>query len=433
MRDDRTVPGQPRSVHRRLRRYLAAVAPLGLAIVVACGSGAGTTGDAAAADGSTDGSSAVSSEAGGRGSVSGSESEQSEQEQRAAEVEAFLLEFFPLLDTSKRTVELWEIVPVVLPDGIPALSEPNFDTLSDANAWLGDAEPVIVFERNGDARAYPLQILIRHEIVNDVVGGEAVLVTYCPLCNSAIAFSRVLDGRVREFGVSGSLRRSDLIMYDRGNHTLWQQISGEAIVGTDAGKQLEFLPSTIASFAEFRATHPDGVVLNRDTGFSRDYGVNPYPFYDSDSATYFEVDEFTDNSLDAKERVLTVEIDGEAVAFPFTALTEQVVIETNVAGQVVVAFWQSGTVSALDDFFVIGGRNIGAAAAYSPFLDGQRLHFEERDGLIVDAETGSEWNVLGMAVSGSLAGEVLEPVISANHFWFAWSVFQPDTRIVTGP
>ena len=337
---------------------------------------------------------------------------------------------FPSLDVTKTTVDLADIVSLLPPDAIPSIDAPHFDTVEDAGAWLEPQEPVISFVHAGDARAYPLHILTWHEIVNDVVGGEPVIVTYCPLCNSAIVFARTVQGEVREFGVSGKLRRSDLIMYDRTNESLWQQLSGEAIVGIDAGTLLDFLPAQIVSFEEFGAAYPGGMVLNRDTGAIRPYGENPYVFYDTQSRMVVSVPEFDDARLDAKERVLAVEVNGEAVAFAWQALTEHVVIEAEIGGQPVVAFWQPGAVSALDDVFIVGSRNVGSAGAFIPVLDGERLAFEARDGAIVDIGTGSTWNVLGQAVDGPLAGSQLEAVVSGSHFWFAWSVFKPETRVI---
>ena len=337
---------------------------------------------------------------------------------------------FPSLDVTKATVDLADIIALLPPDAIPSIDAPQFDTVEDAGAWLAPREPVIAFVYEGDARAYPLHILTWHEIVNDVVGGEPVIVTYCPLCNSAIVFARTVDGEVREFGVSGKLRRSDLIMYDRTNESLWQQLSGEAIVGIDAGTLLDFLPAQIVSFEEFGAAYPGGMVLNRDTGTIRPYGENPYVFYDTQSRMVVDVPEFEDARLDAKERVLAVEVNGEAAAFAWRALSEHVVIEAEIGGQAVVAFWQSGAVSALDDAFIVGSRNVGSAGAFIPVLDGERLAFEARDGAIVDVGTGSTWNVLGQAVDGPLAGAQLEAVVSGSHFWFAWSVFKPETRVI---
>ena len=175
-------------------------------------------------------------------------------------------------DFSRHTVPYGEILSGGPPrDGIPPLDDPKFTTAKDASAWLGDQEPVIAFELNDDARAYPLQILTWHEIVNDLVGGVPVSATFCPLCNAAIVFDRRLDGTVYDFGTSGNLRNSDLIMWDRQTESWWQQFTGQGIVGELAGKKLTMLTASIISFSDFRAASPDGKVLSRDTGFSRPY------------------------------------------------------------------------------------------------------------------------------------------------------------------
>ncbi|HIC89112.1 MAG TPA: DUF3179 domain-containing protein [Anaerolineae bacterium] len=212
-------------------------------------------------------------------------------------------------------------------DGIPSIDKPRFASARDAADWLADNEPVIVLEIEGDARAYPLQILIWHEIVNDVVGGVPVLVTFCPLCNAAITFDRRLEGQVYEFGISGLLRNSDLVMYDRTTESLWQQFTGEAIVGDMVGQRLTFLPSSLISFADFRQAYPEGVVLSRDTGFSRDYGRNPYVGYDRVDQVPFLFDGELDGRLPPMERVITVELNGVDVAYPLSVLSKVHVIE----------------------------------------------------------------------------------------------------------
>ena len=405
------------------RRWLVGAAFLVSAVAVACGGG----GHDADADGS--GQTSASAPAASRAFDANAPLTDAER----ARVSVLTLRL-PFTDFTKRTVDLTEIVSGgPPPDGIPAIRDPQFIDFAAANGWLEDLEPVISLEIDGDARAYPLQILMWHEIVDDTVGGRPVIVTFCPLCNTALTFDRTVDGAVLSFTTSGLLRRSDLIMMDFETGSLWQQITGEAIVGENAGTRLEFISSPIVSYAAFKETFPDGRVLSRDTGFVRQYGVNPYAGYDTiGSSTIFRVNEFDDGRLDAKERVLTVEIDGDAVAFPFSELTEHVVLETDVAGQVVVAFWQPGTLSPLDESFIIGSANVGAAAAYSPIVDGERLTFEARGQEIVDTQTGSVWNVLGLAVSGPMEGTMLEPVLSANHFWFSWSVFQPETLVIRG-
>lgn len=343
----------------------------------------------------------------------------------------------PEVDYTKHTVPLREIESggVGADSGIVSLHDPKFESLSSANEWILGREPVVVVEVNEEARIYPIQVLIWHEVANDVLGGEPIVVTFCPLCNSAIAFDRRVGGEVRDFGVSGLLRHSDLLLWDYQTATLWQQLTGEGIVGTDAGELLELIPAQIVSFEDARQQFPDAQVLSRDTGFDRAYGMNPYTGYDDiDSPMIFETSFSTvdaqNNRLPAKVRVLAVEVEGDAVAFPFEVLSERIVMHETVGGQPLVAFWQPGTATALDTQIIPAGPDIGAAGAFLPVLDGRPLDFEARDGAIVDIGTGSQWSVLGAAVAGPLTGARLEPVTSGSHFWFAWSVFKPHTRVV---
>jgi len=186
-------------------------------------------------------------------------------------------------DFSKHSMPYSEILSGGPPkDGIPPIDNPKFISVTDANKWLKDREPVVFVQVGDDARAYPIQILIWHEIVNDTVGGEPLLISFCPLCNTAIAFKRTFDGKVFDFGTTGRLRYSNLIMYDRQTETWWQQATGDAIAGEQTGAQLEFYPAAMISWSEFKSQYPNGKVLSRETGYSRDYGRNPYFGYDAD-------------------------------------------------------------------------------------------------------------------------------------------------------
>lgn len=314
-------------------------------------------------------------------------------------------------------------------DVIPAIDSPKFIDTQAADEFLDDQEPVIAFELNADVRAYPLQILIWHEIVNDVVGGIPVLVTFCPLCNTALVFERTVDGVTYDFGTTGRLRNSDLVMYDRQTESWWQQITGDAIVGELTGTQLTFLPASIISWGDFKETFPLGMVLSRDTGFSRSYGQNPYAGYDDIDSSPFLFDKPSDSRLPPMERVVTVTLDGEDVAYPFSVLEEELVVNDTVGGRPVVVFFAPGTKSALDRATIADSRGIGASGVFVPEVSGRRLTFRADGDAIVDEETGSTWNVLGKAVDGELEGEALEPVVHADHFWFSWAVFKPDTRI----
>ena len=316
-------------------------------------------------------------------------------------------------------------------DGIPAIDRPQFVTVADAGQWLRPREPVIVFERGSDARAYPLQILIWHEIVNDTVGGVPVVVTFCPLCNTSLTYERRLGDRVHDFGTTGRLYRSALVMYDRQTESWWWQVSGEAIVGDLTGARLVLLPSQIVSFETFRQARPGGKVLSRETGHSRPYGRNPYVGYDDVNASPFLYTGPTDRRLRPMERVVTVSLGGHDVAYPFSALATVGVVHDVVGGVPIVVFYQTGTASALDAGDIAAGRDVGAAAVFSPVLDDRRLTFTARGVQFVDAPTRSTWNILGQATGGPLAGRRLAPVPHGNHFWFSWASYRPQTRIWT--
>ncbi|MGD9030954.1 MAG: DUF3179 domain-containing (seleno)protein [Anaerolineae bacterium] len=334
-------------------------------------------------------------------------------------------------DFSKHSVPYSEILSGGPPkDGIPAIDAPQLVSVGEADEWLQPQEPVILVEIGGIAKAYPIQILMWHEIVNDVIGDTPVTVTFCPLCNTGIAFERMFEGRVLDFGTTGRLRFSNLIMYDRQTETWWQQATGEAIAGEFTGRQLTFVPASMIAWEDFKGAYPEGDVLSRETGHNRSYGRNPYAGYDDISRSPFLYDgPLTPEALPPMARVVTVELDDEAVAYPYDLLQEVLVVNDSVGGFPIVVLWDPGTASALDAGSVAAGADVGAATTYSRKLDGELLTFGVEDGRIVDDQTGTEWDVLGQGVSGALAGRRLEPVVSINHFWFSWAAFKPETRI----
>ncbi len=339
-------------------------------------------------------------------------------------------------DFSLHTVDYGEILNVLSRDGIPALDNPQFVTTDEADAWLGALEPVILLEVDGVAKAYPLQILTWHEIANDTIAGVPVAVTFCPLCNSAVVFDRRLDGGVFDFGVSGNLRQSDLIMWDRQTESWWQQLTGESIVGVNAGKQLTFIPAPIVSWETFKEAFPGSDVLSRDTGFRRSYGTNPYAGYDRVDNPPFLFDGPTDGQLLPKERVVAIEVNGVDAAFPFTVISQERAVNYEVGGTDLAVFFEPGTVSALDRSSILNSRDVGSTGVFDATLDGRKLTFRldgsPEDGVIVDDETGSTWSILGKAISGELEGSQLDRILHQDHFWFAWAAFKPDTMIYFG-
>jgi hypothetical protein len=335
-----------------------------------------------------------------------------------------------ITDFSRHTIPYEELLPLLpVRDGIIPIDLPTFETLEEASAWLAENEPVIALEIDGDARAYPLQILTWHEIVNDTVSDIPVVVTFCPLCNSALVFDRRLDGEVYDFGTSGWLRHSDLVMWDRNTESLWQQFTGEGIVGELAGEQLDFLPSSIISFADFRDAFPDGTVLSRNTGFGRPYGQNPYPGYDRIGQDPFAFIGVPDRRLAAMERVVTVSLDDLDLAYPLLELLDTGIIQDTQGGQDLVVFHVGGTASALDNAVIFRSEDVGATGVFDPNLNGQKLTFIKDGNAIIDEQSGSTWNIVGQAIEGPLAGEQLTPIVHGDHFWFSWAAFRPDTII----
>jgi hypothetical protein len=315
------------------------------------------------------------------------------------------------------------------PDGIPPIDDPKFESVDAAAEWLSERDPVLVVTAGAETRAYPLAIMTFHEIVNDVVGGEPLVVTYCPLCNSGLVFERTVDGEVLDFGTSGRLYNSNLVMYDRSSRSLWSQFTGEAIVGERLGTMLERVPMQIVSFSEFAARHPDAQVLSRDTGHNRSYGDNPYVGYDS-AESPFLFDGPTGGPLPPMTRVVTTGGDADPVAFPWEIITEERVVEASVDGEPVVVLWAPGTASALDDADISDSADVGAAGVFRPNAGGQQLTLEpDGDEQFTDVETGSTWSVTGQAVSGPLEGTVLERVPHDDTFWFVQFAFRPETRV----
>jgi hypothetical protein len=337
---------------------------------------------------------------------------------------------WPKTDFTRRTVDLGEIQSGGPPkDGIPAVDRPRFVAPDAAKAWLKAKEPVIALRLAGERRAYPLQILMFHEIVNDEVAGQAVAVTFCPLCNASFVFDRRVEGRVLDFGTTGRLRKSDLVMYDRQTESWWQQFTGAGIVGRHAGTKLKVLPSEIVAFEDFAAAYPGGKVLSRETGYSRPYGRNPYRGYDRIDQSPFLFSDPVDKRLPPMERVLSVAAGGKQRIYPFTLLDKASVINAELAGVPYVVFVKGGTASPLDTERIADGRAIPAATAFDRRLDGRVLEFGSRDGKTVDTATGSEWNLFGEAVSGPLRGKELVPVDSGVHFAFAWLAFNAASEI----
>ncbi|WP_331235980.1 DUF3179 domain-containing protein [Natronorarus salvus] len=287
-------------------------------------------------------------------------------------------------------------------DGIPSIDDPEFESMDEVDGRLDDGDPVFAVEVEGDARAYPQSILVWHEIVNDRVGGLDVAVTYCPLTGTAIGFER---GRT-EFGVSGRLVNSNLIMYDRAGESWWPQVLGTAIDGPNEGRALREVPVIWTTWERFRETYPDGAVLTERTGFSRDYDRDPYgaynpkrDYYEDDGTMFRTMHE--DGRHGQKEVFLGARGSDGALAVEKERLREDRLLETDVGG----------------------GSHL---AAYDPDLDtGYVYRNPDGESVEVDGE--------GYLVDGESHDAEDLPLERLNAFdamWFAWVAFYPDTEVI---
>lgn len=280
----------------------------------------------------------------------------------------------------KHSVPLDEIVSGGPPkDGIPSIDDPKFISIAEADKLLKDSEPGIAVSMEDVNRFYPFQILVWHEIVNDTINGKRILVTYCPLCLSGIVFDPVVKGEGVEFGTSGKLWNSNLVMYDRKTESLWSQILGEAIVSEMIGTQLKILPSDMIKYGDFKKLNPDGAVLSRDTGATRFYGQDPYGDYYTTPGIYFSVSK-KDDRLNDKDFILGIVINGKAKAYLPEAVKK--------AGEIIDQF---------------EGKTI--VARYEKAIDAVRIFEKQADGTV-------------------------ERINPFGSFWFSWVAAHPDTELL---
>lgn len=343
-----------------------------------------------------------------------------------------ILKAYPDWQTNfnKKTIELAELMSGGPPkDGIPAIFTPKFENQSEASNWLDNKEPVIALEINSEAKAYPLSILIWHEIANDKIGNVPVVVSFCPLCYSAIVYDRRVNGVEPYFGVSGLLRMSDLVMYDNVFESFWQQFTGEAIVGDMVDSKLDFIPAQIISFKQFKNTYPSGVVLSKDTGYERDYGRNPYVGYDDIDQSPFLYKEDIDERLPPNEKVIAIKEEGFLKAYPYSITLIERVINDRINEKHVVIFHGDGAVSALDESSIADSKEVGSTGVFNPIVNDKTLTFKYVDDFFIDNETATRWNITGKAVEGELIGTQLKRIKHGDYFAFAWLAFRPETEI----
>ncbi len=311
-----------------------------------------------------------------------------------------------------------------LRDAIRPIYQPRYD---DANGgdWLRPTDLIIGYVGKTTAYAYPVNMLNFHEIVNDIIDGTPLMITYCPLCASGAVYDRRLDGQELVFGNTSALFENDMVMFDHQTGSYWMQVAGKAIVGTLSGQWLTLLPSTTMPWRQWRALYPQTRILARDQGFGRPYPYTRNPFrgyrrrVDAHQFPFPVSTEKIDPRLPASALMLTVRVGSDEKAYPLEVLGDAVVHDT-IDGQPVVIFSSTQGPS--------GG-------AFLPQLAGRRLTFQWHKGQIRDQETGSRWNLLGQALAGPLQGQRLTALPTRRAFWFSLSLsipnlmlYQPESR-----
>jgi len=302
---------------------------------------------------------------------------------------------------------------------IEACHHITYESVTEADAWLSERSAVLGYvAADGQTYAYPLNILNFHEIVNETLADEPVLITYCPLCNSAVVYSRLVDGEALIFGNTSALHNSDMVMYDVSTDSYWVQVNGQAVLGERTGQQLTPLPSVVDTWGQWRIDHPDTLVLARPSR-NIPYESNSFAGYASRvnrGQFAYPVDDVAanDERLPLAEVVLVVEIDGEAVAYPLQEVGDGVVRD-EVGG---------------DDVVILSKEDGPAGAAFFPELtNGTAVDLVYEDGAYTDTRTGSTFNLSGLGISGEHEGQRLVGIPTRYTFWFAAVASLPDVAV----
>jgi len=296
-------------------------------------------------------------------------------------------------------------------DGIPSIDNPIFANVLDSQ-FMSDSDTVIGLEINGETKAYPIFILVWHEIINDKVGGIPVAVTYCPLCYTNQVFERLIDGQEVEFGTSGKLYNSNLLMYDRLTESYWSQALGIAVKGELTGYELNLIPFDVITWGDWKKLHPDTVVLTTDTGYIRSYATDPYGNYYTEPRIMFPV-EHSDDRMHPKEIIIGFNQDHIYKAYKQNDIELNIIINDSIGETPVM----------LISLYSENSR------AFERTINELVLNFEYVDGKILDLQTNSEWNYDGLSISGEYQGVQLKRMPIEPGFWFEWFAFHPQTLV----
>ncbi len=340
-------------------------------------------------------------------------------------------------DTAKHTYEFKELSIATEKDAIPTLDFPNFITKSDPRNKFYAHEPAIVVNFGGEARAYPLSILTLFELSNDTVGGKNIMVSYCPMCNSALVFNRNIatpkGEKTMQFGVSGLLIHNDMVMYDRETESWWGQLTGEGIAGEHSGVALNMMRALLISVDDFFDRYPNGKilaplelsVLAKKDGHKQFHHLE---HGDNLSKEYF-LPEKIDKRLPPMEHVLGIHYQEHDKIYPYRELAKKQVVHETIGKTNIVIFYHDGMVSVLDEDDLASSKKVGSAAPYVTKVEGVNLTFKKAGRYFKDDQTGSIWDITGYCKEGKHQGVQLDILPHTNHFAFAYLAFFPKAEI----
>ncbi len=338
-------------------------------------------------------------------------------------------------DKSKHIIPLNELIILLKRDAIKPIDNPVFIDKKEAYKIFFEKEPVIAIEINNIAKGYPLGILNSHEIVNDEIDGIKFTVNYCPLCYTSNIYSRELNynGKkyILDFGTSGMLRKSNLVMWDRQTESWWQQITRKAIVGELSGAVLKQLPSQLISVKQFFKAYPNGKILSPPPMRRKmKYGFNFYYKYDDlktkKPRLYFDK---VDSRLPAMERVIGIESEKSVKAYPYSKLRKEKIIYDKIGNKNIIILYTKGQVSAVDERWIKDSKDVGTATVFLNELAGESMKFKVSDNYFTDIRTNSKWDITGHCFEGKLKGKSLIPLPYSVEFAFAWFAFHPNSSV----
>jgi len=304
-------------------------------------------------------------------------------------------------------------------DGIPSVDDPKFSNVGDID-FLAPDDLVLGIKVGNEVRAYPHPVLDWHEIVNDVINGTAIAITYCPLTGTGIGWHREIGNTTTTFGVSGLLYNTNLIPYDRSTNSNWSQMLLKSVNGDLMGDAIETYPLVETTWQTWKTMFPDSKVMNSSTGFSRNYDVYPYGNYKTNNDLLLFPISTDDGRLPRKQRGLGVIISEKAKFYPFDQFDADVTVKQDVFKNV--------------DLVIVGSTGQNFLAAYERKLpDGTVLDFtainESGNPVVMTDNEGNEWNLFGEAVAGPREGTALIPAQSFIGYWFSWGAFYPNAEI----